>query len=615
MLPSLERHQVPSWTLQKKEKQSVLEPNAETTAAELITPYGGKLINLLVTGRERSELIERASSLDSLQLSNRSLCDLELLSCGAFSPLDRFLGESDYLSVLDEMRLQDGTLFPIPVTLPVAADANIKVGQEIALRSAKNDLLAVLTVTEIFARDLNREATQVYGTCDPRHPLVAEMHSWGERYITGTLSVLNLPRRNDFLDLRKTPAQVREQLSAMGHLNVVAFQTRNPLHRAHEELTKRAATQVDGSLLVHPVVGQTKPGDLDHYTRVRTYKALFEKYYDPNRSLLSLLPLAMRMAGPREAVWHAIIRRNYGANHFIVGRDHASPGLDAAGKPFYGAYDAQDLLASHSAEIGMTIVPFNELVYFPDDDRYEERDRMPASEHSISLSGTAVRSEYLAQGRALPSWFTRPEIAAILAKAYPPRNQQGFCVWFTGLSGAGKSTIADVLTELLAEHGRQVTVLDGDVVRTHLSKGLGFSKEDRDTNILRIGYVASEIVRHNGAVICAAVSPYRVARNEARNLIGGDRFVLIFVDTPIEVCEERDVKGMYGKARRGEIKGFTGIDDPYEIPVDPDLVLTTTHCSAEDNARRIIDLLVTKGFLDAQPVFSAKPLHAVSIGA
>lgn len=577
---------------------------AETSGVQLITPYGGKLINLVETGAERSELVKRATALDSLQLSHRSLCDLELLACGGLSPLDRFLGESDYKSVVNEMRLTDHTLYPIPITLPIEADANVRVGQELALRSAKNELLAVLTVEEIFARDLNHEAMQVCGTRDVRHPLVAEMHSWGDRYISGPIRVLNLPKRFDFVELRKTPDEVRQQLYAMGHANVVAFQTRNPLHRAHEELTKKAAAKIDGSLLLHPVVGRTKPGDLDHYTRVRTYKALYERYYDPNRTTLCLLPLAMRMAGPREAVWHAIIRRNYGANHFIVGRDHASPGLDSNGKPFYGIYDAQSLLARYSFEIGVNILPFGELLYLPCQDRYEEVDKVPAGERTLSLSGSAVRSEYLGKGKCLPDWFTRPEVAAILAKAYPPRNQQGFCVWFTGLSGAGKSTIADALTELLAEHGRQVTVLDGDVVRTQLSKGLGFSKEDRDANVLRIGYVASEIVRHNGAVACAAVSPYRAARNEVRNLVGPDHFILVFVDTPIEICEERDVKGMYAKARRGEIKGFTGVDDPYETPVDPDLELETAHHSPEHNARRIIDLLVSKGFLDAQAVFS-----------
>src|SRR5262249_19163769 len=337
-----------------------------------------------------------------------------------------------------------------------------------------------------------------------------------------------------------------------------------------------------GALLIHPVVGMTKPGDVDHYTRVRAYKALVENYYEKRTTVLSLLPLAMRMAGPREAVWHAIIRRNYGANHFIVGRDHAGPGLNSEGRPFYKPYDAQELLRAHENEIGVKMVPFNELVYIPSQDRYEEAKHVPQGTPVLSISGTEVRTRYLGQGRSLPSWFTRPEISALLAEVSPPLHQRGFCIWFTGLSGAGKSTIADILAVLLMERGRQVTVLDGDVVRTHLSKGLGFSREDRDTNIRRIGFVAAEIVRHQGAVLCAAVSPYRVTRNECRAAVGEGQFIEIFVDTPLEVCERRDTKGMYAKARRGEIRGFTGIDDPYEVPLNAEIRVTTTTTSAED---------------------------------
>jgi sulfate adenylyltransferase len=344
----------------------------------------------------------------------------------------------------------------------------------------------------------------------------------------------------------------------------------------------------------------TKPGDVDHYTRVRAYRVLVEKYYDRRRTVLSLLPLAMRMAGPREALWHAMIRRNYGANYFIVGRDHAGPGNDSTGRPFYGPYDAQKLLQTYESEIGVKMIPFQEIVYLPDEDRFEEQHRVPAGTRVATLSGTEVRDRYLSNGKALPEWFTRPETAAILSKISLPMHQRGFCVWFTGLSGAGKSTIAEILAVLLMEHGKQITVLDGDVVRTHLSKGLGFSKEDRDTNILRIGFVAAEIVRHHGVVICAAVSPYRAARNECRAIVGEDQFIEVFVDTPLEVCEQRDTKGMYAKARRGEIKGFTGVDDPYEEPVNPELRLTTTNCSAEDNAREILRRLVDRGFLLAE---------------
>lgn len=570
--------------------------------ATLITPYGGRLVDLLVPAEEREELRAAATHLPSIQISERAVCDLELLATGGFSPLDGFMGQKDYERVLGEMRLANGAIFPIPITLPVDAQAPVKLDSDIALRNAKNELLAILSVEEIYSWDRVALAQQVFGTEDLRHPLVAESHRWGPLNVAGRLRVLQLPSHYDFQDIRLTPAQTRERLSALSRDNVVAFQTRNPLHRAHEELTKRASQEVDGVLLLHPVVGLTKPGDVDHYTRVRAYKALAERYYEQDRILLALLPLAMRMAGPREALWHALIRRNYGANYFIVGRDHAGPGNDSTGKPFYGPYDAQELVGKYSEELGVGMVPFSELTYLPDEDRYEEASRIDKGTRTASISGTQVRDDYLNRGRTLPAWFTRPEVADILAETYPARHKQGVCIWFTGLSGAGKSTTAEVLTTLLLERGRQITELDGDVVRTHLSKGLGFSKEDRDTNIRRIGYVASEIVRHGGVAICAAVSPYRATRNDARAMVGSDRFVEVFVDTPLEVCEQRDVKGMYAKARRGEIKEFTGISDPYEPPQSPEITLDTVGATPEQNARRILAYLVEKGFVRGEEV-------------
>jgi sulfate adenylyltransferase len=563
----------------------------------LISPYGDWLVDLLVSPESVEELKAYASRLPSLQLSERSVCDLELLATGAFSPLDRFMGQADYQRVLEEMRLSSGYLFPIPVTLPVEPGPDIALDRKIALRNAKNELLAILTIEEIYEWNLAEAAQQMLGTQDVRHPLVSEMHRWGKVNISGRLQVLQLPRRYDFQELRLTPAQTRVRLAEFGYENVVAFQTRNPLHRVHEELTKRATQEVDGVLLLHPVVGLTKPGDVDHYTRVRTYQALADRYYDPGRILLALLPLAMRLAGPREALWHAVIRRNHGVNHLIVGRDHASPGVDSNGKPFYGPYDAQEMVEQHQDELGVKMVPFRELVYLPAEERYEEVSRVAAGTPTASISGTQVREEYLNRGQTLPDWFTRPEVAEILAETYPPRHRQGVCIWFTGLSGAGKSTTSEVLTSLLLEHGRQVTVLDGDVVRTHLSKGLGFSKEDRDINIRRIGFVAAEIVRHGGMVVCAAVSPYRATRNDVRNMVGSERFVEVFVDTPLEVCETRDIKGMYAKARRGEITGFTGIDDPYEPPQDPEIVLQTVGQMPAENARLVLEYLLKHGFV------------------
>jgi sulfate adenylyltransferase len=569
---------------------------AVATKAKLTSPYGGTLINLIKTGAEREQLIEHATHLPDVRLSARSLHDLELLAMGAFSPLDRFMGKADYERVMQEMRLADGTLFPMPITLTVKKDELPGKTEQVVLRDSRNNAFAIMDLEEIYSWDPAVEAQKVFGTTDPRHPIVSEMSRWGDLAISGKLQVFDMPHYADFVELRRTPAEVRAILEDMGNENVVFFQTRNPMHRIHEELTKRAAEKVSGSLVIHPVVGMTKPGDVDHYTRVRVYRSLVENYYDKNKTLLSLLPLAMRMGGPREAVWHAIIRRNFGATHFIVGRDHAGPGKDSNGKPFYGPYDAQELLAKHEDEIGVKMVPFKELVYLTDEERYVEAGEEPKGAKISSISGTQVRDDYLSKGNYLPEWFTRRETSAILLEMYPPRHKQGFCLWFTGLSGAGKSTISEIVTSLLLERGRQVTVLDGDVVRTHLSKGLGFSREDRDTNILRIGFVAGELVRQHGAVIAAAISPFRAARNECRKMVG-DGFIEVFVDTPIEVCEDRDVKGLYAKARRGEITGFTGVDDPYEAPQNPEITLDTVNFTPDQNARKIIDYLEQHGLV------------------
>ena len=569
----------------------------ENLSSALISPFGGKLINLVVENEEREKLTEFANRLPSVQLSERSICDLELLATGAFSPLRSFMNKADYENVLGEMRLHDKTVFPIPVTLPVEHFEGLRLAAEIALRDARNDLLAILRVEEIYEWSRKDFARNILQTDDFRHPLRTEIEHWGKYNISGTLRVINLPKHYDFKDLRLSPAETRQKLTELNNENVAAFQTRNPIHRAHEELTKRAAAQIDGTLLIHPVVGMTKPGDVDYLTRVRTYRALVKNHYAQNKVLLALLPLAMRMAGAREAVFHAIIRRNYGANHFIVGRDHASPGVDERGKPFYKADAAQKLAKEFEAEIGVKILTFDEMVYLPEENRYEEISKISKNTEFSALSGTEVREEFLYKGKPLPAWFSRPEVAEILAESYPPRFRQGVCLWFTGLSGAGKSTIAEILTNLLMENGRRVTILDGDIVRTHLSKGLGFSKKDRDTNILRIGFVAAEIVRHGGIAVCAAVSPYRATRNEVRNLVGKNNFVEIFVDTPLEECERRDTKGMYAKARRGEIKEFTGISDVYEKPETAEITLDTLDFSAERNAVSIIEYLTNAGFV------------------
>lgn len=563
----------------------------------LIPPYGGKLVNLVTSGAEREAIRDEANHYPSIQISDRALHDLELLAIGGYSPLDRFMGKADYQRVLTEMRLADGTLFPMPITLTIKKEDLPTTSEWVAIRDSRLNLIAVMKMEEVFTWDPAREQRLVLGSTDVRHPLVSEMEQWGDLCISGELKVINLPTYFDFVDIRRSPEETRAMLEEMGNENVVAFQTRNPMHRVHEELTKLAAEEIGGSLMIHPVVGMTKPGDVDHFTRVRVYKALVENYYPTDSTVLSLLPLAMRMAGPREAVWHAIIRRNYGANHFIVGRDHAGPGNDSAGNPFYGPYEAQEMMQQYEEEIGVKMVPFLWMVYLPDDEKYLPVDQVPEGAKVNTISGTQVREDYLTKGKLLPEWFTRKETAEILAEVHPPKRKQGLNIWFTGLSGCGKSTIASALIPMLMEHGRQATVLDGDVVRTHLSKGLGFSKEDRDINILRIGYVAGEIARHNGTVVCAAISPYRATRNEARKMSGSDRFVEIFVNTPLEVCEERDIKGLYAMARRGEIKGFTGIDDPYEEPLNAEITLNTVDHTPEELARQIISYLQEQGFI------------------
>jgi sulfate adenylyltransferase len=562
----------------------------------LIAPCGGELKELFVPPDEAAEIKRYAESLPSISLSERGVCDLEMLATGAFSPLDRFMGREDYERVLNEMRIANGHVFPIPITLPIDRAIVVKENCEIALRDSKQDLLAILNVEEIYEWDRREYARKVLGTESTHDPLVAEIHGWVDRFVSGAVRVFDLPRHYDFPELRLTPREVRSRLQRLGNPNVVAFQTRNPLHRAHEEMTKRAMDRTGGTLLMHPVVGLTHPGDIDHYNRVRTYKVLTEKYYDPNRTLLSLLPLAMRLAGPREALWHALIRRNYGANYFIVGRDHASPGRDVDGNPFYASRDALELTQRFARELEVGIISFDEMVYLPSNETYKELCDVEEGEKIVGLSGTSVRGDYLNKGCRLPEWYMRPEVAQILEESYPPKHRQGFCVWLTGLSGAGKSTTAEILAVLLSSRGRQVTLLDGDVVRTHLSAGLGFDRAGRDANIRRIGFVASEIARHGGVSVCAAISPYRQTRDEVRQMFG-DNFIEVFIATPLEVCEERDPKGLYAKARRGELDNFTGVDDTYEPPTAADIVLDTVHNTAEENARSIIEFLAKRRYV------------------
>jgi sulfate adenylyltransferase len=504
------------------------------------------------------------------------------------------------------MRLADGTLWPIPITLDVTEEfaRGLKVGAVVALRDPEGVMLAALHVQDVWMPDRVVEAETVYGTMSPEHPGVATIMEQAHRLlIGGRVEGLQLPGHYDFRELRVGPAELREKWVQLGWSRIVAFQTRNPMHRAHQELTLRAASEARAHLLVHPVVGMTKPGDVDHYTRVRCYRALMDAY-PPDLARLALLPLAMRMAGPREAVWHAIIRKNYGCTHLIVGRDHAGPGSNSNGRPFYGPYDAQEMVRKYQDELGTLMVPFPNMVYVLEEDHYVPDDQVPAGKRVLTISGTELRRR-LSAGLEIPSWFTFPRVAAELRRTHPPRRRQGFTVFFTGLSGAGKSTIANALLgHLLERGGRQVTLLDGDVVRRHLSSELGFSKEHRDLNIHRIGYVASEVTKNGGVALCAPIAPYDRTRKQVREMVeavGG--FILVYVATPIEVCEQRDRKGLYARARAGLVKQFTGISDPYEPPDDATLVIDTQRCVPDEAALQIIDHLTREGYLRPEPVW------------
>ena len=568
----------------------------------LIAPHGGTLVNLMVDAERASSLKAESRDWPSIDLTPRQLCDLELLLVGGFSPLRGFMGRADYDAVLADIRLADGTLWPIPITLdvPEAVANELEPGKPLALRDPEGVMLAVLRVEEVWEPDRQAEADAVYGTQSREHSGVAFLLEQTDGYsVGGRLEGLELPAHYDFRALRLTPEEVRNDFSRLGWRQTVAFQTRNPMHRAHYELSLRASKELEANLFLHPVVGMTKPGDLDHYTRVRCYEALLP-HYPQHTVKLALLPLAMRMAGPREAVWHAIIRKNYGCTHFIVGRDHAGTGADSSGEAFYGPYDAQKLLRSHEEEIGVKMVPFQMVYYVEDRDRYMSDDETPEGSRKLHLSGTQLRRR-LADGREIPSWFTFPEVTRELRRTHPPRKSQGFTVFFTGLSGSGKSTIAQVLfVKFLELGGRPVTLLDGDIVRRNLSSELGFSKEHRDINIRRIGYVASEITKNRGIAICAPIAPYDEVRKDVREVIepfGG--FVLVHVATPLEVCEERDRKGLYAKARAGIIKEFTGISDPYELPEDAEVEIDTTSLSPEEAAQAIVLHLEREGYIGA----------------
>ncbi len=540
--------------------------------------------------------LKNTLQLKRFNLKDRQLFDLEMLMVGGFAPLAGFMNEADYHRVVKEMRLADGTLFPIPVVLDMPQSAQIEVGESIVLCDQYGNPLAVLEVESHYVPNKEVEVQNVYGTDDTTHPgvryVMGNMH---DVYIGGKVHLLSLEARHDFKDLRFTPAELKEEFKKKGWKEVIAFQTRNPMHKAHFELVKRAHEKTGFPVLIHPVVGMTKEGDIDYITRVHTYRVVQEKY-GKDFTFLSLLPLAMRMAGPREALWHMIIRKNYGCTHFIVGRDHAGPGKDKNGKDFYGPYLARELARTYADEVGMTLVPSDELAYVPSRGAYASTDELTEGEETASISGTEFRRRLFA-GEEIPEWFSFPESITELQIGLKKQQRRGVTVFLTGLSGSGKSTVAKVLASKLLEiQDREITLLDGDVIRNHLTSELGFSKEHRDLNVARVGYVASEITKHGGIAICSMIAPYSSARGKARELVEQyGTFVEVHVATPLEVCEQRDVKGLYQKAREGILKQFTGISDPYEVPAHAELLVDTSEGTPEAHAEKIIVYLKEKG--------------------
>ena len=532
-------------------------------------------------------------------LSNRQLCDIELIIDGSFNPLDSFLNKEDYESVLENMRLSNGDLWPIPVCLDLDKKEIDRLEDEVSLTDKEGYIIANMSINDIWEPDKKKEALAIFGTLDESHPGVYKLFNNTKKYyVGGKLKEINQVRHYDYLNLRHPPKSVKNFIDKTNRKKTIAFQTRNPIHRAHFELLKRSMGELDANMLIHPVVGQTKPGDINYFTRVNCYKKIIN-HLPKNKTFLSLIPLSMRMAGPKEALWHALIRKNYGCTHLIVGRDHAGPGLDSKGNSFYGAYDAQDLMKKYQDEVGIQIVPFKLFVYVEQKNNFFEVDKVPDKCQYKNISGTELRN-LLENGREIPEWFTFPEVSKELKKAYPPKNKKGYTIFFTGLSGSGKSTIANALmSKLLEKDHRPVTLLDGDIVRTHLSSELGFTKEHRNLNITRIGFVASEITKNGGAAICAPIAPYEISRKKNRTLISQfGEYIEVHISTPIQTCEKRDVKGLYAKARAGHIKGFTGIDDPYESPINPELSIDTTNITIHQSVSIVFNYLVKIGLLN-----------------
>ncbi|KIV88419.1 sulfate adenylyltransferase [Exophiala mesophila] len=567
------------------------------------TPHGGVLKDLIARDAPRhKELAAEAETLPAIVLTERQLCDLELILNGGFSPLEGFMSEKDYNGVVENTRLADGNVFSIPITLDADAQtvekSGLKPGARVTLRDFRDDRnLAILTIEDVYKPNKDKEAKEVFGG-DPEHPAIRYLYDTvKEFYVGGKLEAVNRLNHYDYTALRYTPAELRTHFEKLGWSRVVAFQTRNPMHRAHRELTVRAARARQANVLIHPVVGLTKPGDIDHFTRVRVYQQILPKY--PNgMAVLGLLGLAMRMGGPREAIWHSIIRKNHGATHFIIGRDHAGPGKNSKGVDFYGPYDAQHAVEKYKDELGIEVVEFQQMTYLPETDEYRPKDQVPEGIKTLDISGTELRRR-LRVGAPIPEWFSYPEVVQVLRESNPPRATQGFTIFLTGYLNSGKDAIARALQTTFNEQGgRPVSLLLGETVRSELSSELGFTREDRDRNIARIAFVAGELTKAGAAVIAAPIAPFDAARKDARKTIERfGTFFLVHVATSLEYSEKTDRRGVYQHAREAGIKNFTGVTDPYEAPSDADLVVDTEKQTVRNIVHQIILLLESQGFL------------------
>lgn len=558
--------------------------------------------SLLVHFRRVEELKKQAVHYPALSLNERQLCDLELLCNRAFYPLNGFLNQEEYSSVLKNFRLPDGNIWPIPICLdiPEKLAKTLTPGKPMALLDTEGFLLAILHVQDVWKADKKEEAQAIYGTTDPQaHPSVYNLyHQVKEFYVGGRIEGLHLPLHFDFQELRLPTSETHRLFSQKGWRKVIGFHTEKPLHCAHKEMILQAARKAQASIFLHPMVGLPAPGDLDHFTMVRCYQA-FVRHFPPNMIMLGLLPFASRKAGPKEAVLQAIIRKNYGCTHFMVAPDQADPFMhDAKGKLFYPPGAAQDLVKSCEDELGIRMIKLTPMVYVEDKAQYLPYDQVGPDMVVKKISSGELRRR-LEFDLEIPSWFSFPEVVNELKKTYPPRHKQGFTIFLTGLSGAGKSTLAKLLfVKFMEMRDRPVTLLDGDIVRKHLSSELSFSKKDREINVRRIGFVASEITKNRGIAICAPIAPYEESRHYNRELIsqyGG--YVEVYMSTPLEVCEQRDRKGIYAKAKQGLMKGVTGIDDPYIPPTNPELIIDTTELSPAEAAQEVLLYLEEQGYI------------------